>query len=268
MPEEVRFMKIGEMFPSDYIRGIDVVEPVKVKILKVTKETMRSRDGGRAEPAYIIYFEGYPKGVRLNLTMAKEIAVILNDKDLDTDNWSGGVVTLYRTTVKAFGNEHIVVRIRKPEPGDKFLGQQKGKPLNKLNKVEFANRVKSELGLSPDMVGFILKQAGHVTNGKDWPQEKAPAMWDTLQSVGVAFLGFTATVLSDIPYYATEKDVISFLQERGITFEPGEDSETGLYHLLHQHARSVADMDAGEDEQDQPALWREEPESNYSSEEA
>lgn len=246
LTEEERYMKIGDMFPGQYLRGIDVHEPIKVKILSVKAEQVRSRETNKNETAYLMYFEGLSKGLILNITMAKEVAIFLGSDD--TDHWPGKWVTLYRVTDKFFGKTHIVVRIREPKQGDKTLMTGKEKPLNKLTKGEFVGRAKDQLGLSPDLIGFTLKQAGLV-NGKDWQPEKAIAMWDTLASIGVALLGFVQTVLSDIPYYSNEKSVLSFLQERNIIFEPGEDSEMGYYNLLDQHAKSRADVEAMSDDE-------------------
>jgi hypothetical protein len=138
LTDEERFMKLSDMFPSEYLRGIDIGNPVIVTIKAVTAEQVRNRDNNRMEQEFIMRFEELEKKLRLNVTMAKEVAKIVNDPEMDTDNWTGKRVTIYRITIKAFGQEHIVPRIRQPERGDVDLGQaiksaQPGKPKQAAN---------------------------------------------------------------------------------------------------------------------------------------
>ncbi len=150
MTDEERFMKLSDMFPSEYLRGIDIGNPVIVTIKGVTVEQTRNRDNNKVEQEFVMHFEEIDKKLRLNLTMAKECAKIINDPEMDTDNWTGRKVTVYRTTIRAFGQEHIVPRIRQPERGDVDLAkalaaaspqvqakqaQPKGKPANGKGKA-------------------------------------------------------------------------------------------------------------------------------------
>lgn len=141
--DEERFMKLSDMFPSEYMRGIDIGNPVIVTIKGVTAEQTRNRDNNRMEQEFIMRFEEIDKKLRLNVTMAKEVAKIVNDPEMDTDNWVGKRVTVYRTTIRAFGQEHIVPRIRATERGDVDLAKaikqaqvpKDGKPTNGKGKA-------------------------------------------------------------------------------------------------------------------------------------
>lgn len=143
LTDEERFMKLSDMFPSEYLRGIDIGNPVIVTIKGVAAEQVRNRDNNKVEQEFVMRFEELEKKLRLNLTMAKECAKIVNDPEMDTDNWAGRRVTIYRTTIKAFGQEHIVPRIRKPEHGDVDLAKaikqaqpaKGGKPANGKGKA-------------------------------------------------------------------------------------------------------------------------------------
>jgi len=177
LTQEERFMRIGEMFPSEYLRGIDVAEPMKVRIKDIKEETTRERETGKPELEYVVYFDGIPKKLRLNVTMAKDIAKILNDPTMDTDNWTGKHVTIYRTTLKAFGKDHIVPRVRGVKKGDKLAvdtstGEvlestptQNGSGKPSVDPVtQFWTQAKA-LGIDSDHATSLLKEAGGGKEG-------------------------------------------------------------------------------------------------------
>jgi hypothetical protein len=117
LTQEERFMNIGDMFPSDYLRGIDVSRPMRLTIKSVSQEMARNNSTNKVEPEYVMYFKETPKKLRLNVTMAKEVCKFLDEAE--TDRWKNKPVTVYRTTIKAFGTEHVVPRIREVQSGDK-----------------------------------------------------------------------------------------------------------------------------------------------------
>lgn len=122
LTQEERFMKVGKMFPSDYLRGLDIDKPFIVTIKSVTAEKARDQDGKMVDE-FVMRFQELDKKLRLNLTMAKATALVLGDEEADTDNWIGKRVTIYQDKVKSFGKEHIVPRIREVRRDDVDLAK-------------------------------------------------------------------------------------------------------------------------------------------------
>lgn len=190
LTDEERFMKLSDMFPSEYLRGIDIGNPVIVTIKSVTAEQVRNKDNNRMDQEFVMRFEELEKKLRLNLTMAKECAKIVNDPEMDTDNWAGRRVTVYRTTIKAFGQEHIVPRIRKPEGGDVDLakairqaqpakgkaGNGKGKaPTNAQELMTLVNsQVETGYQSEPELFEAIVSSLG---DNWTWPKPENTEGW-------------------------------------------------------------------------------------------
>lgn len=61
----------------------------------------------------VVYFSGPKKGLILTPTIFDQIHQATG-KD-DTDHWVGHTITIYPTTVYAFGANHLVVRVRPTE---------------------------------------------------------------------------------------------------------------------------------------------------------
>lgn len=185
LTDEERFMKLSDMFPSEYLRGIDIGNPVIVTIKGVAAEQVRNRDNNKVEQEFVMRFSEIDKKLRLNLTMAKECAKLVNDPEMDTDNWTGRRVALYRTTVKAFGQEHIVVRIRKPESSDvdlaKAIKQAQPKAKNGKQGEEawknFLTRMAEEFGLDEAGVKAKLKELKYT----GFNSEKAEEMYESIK---------------------------------------------------------------------------------------
>lgn len=242
-----RFMKIGEMFPSEYLRGIDVVKPQKMKIIKVVGEQVRSRDNNKMEPEFVLYFEGETRKLRLNWTMAKEVHVEILKLGPDDDveeKWPGNYVTVYQTTVKAFGKEHIVPRIRKPEQGDAIfppLGEEKA--LNTLSRKEFWSRVKRDLALPTEVSKFVLIQAD--LSG-EYKQENAPKMWKVLEQDGQKLDYFLQLVMTDTPYFENKESILALMDEWNTGYEFSEAFEMEMSARLEDYAKGMADTDNDE----------------------
>jgi hypothetical protein len=101
-------MNINQVFPRKYAIGqdIDGKQPT-LAIRAVTLEQM----GESHEKKPVIWFTGAKKGVVLNKTMARAIAELYGP---ETDSWTGKYVTLYADLVKAFGEDHLAIRVKAP----------------------------------------------------------------------------------------------------------------------------------------------------------
>lgn len=103
-------MKKEQLFPSKYMKGFDLNgKPWSFKIRQVRIEEM----GKDREKKAVVYFEGPKKGLIINPTTFDQIAEATGQDD--TNNWPGHSVTIYPTTVHAFGANHLVVRVKQVE---------------------------------------------------------------------------------------------------------------------------------------------------------
>jgi hypothetical protein len=69
---------------------------------------------GRArEEKLVVYFVGKEKGLKLNVTLARQIATIANSPE--TEDWPGVVLQLYPATAEYGGARYDVVRVRAPQ---------------------------------------------------------------------------------------------------------------------------------------------------------
>ena len=107
-------MKVSEMFPSKYLKGVDLQGKAwRLTIVGVAAERMSPGQGRPEEEKFILHFQETPKGVILSRTTAYQIAVAL-----DTENvaeWVGRTVTIYPESMTVGGQEHIGIRARKAE---------------------------------------------------------------------------------------------------------------------------------------------------------
>ena len=102
-------MKINELFPSKYMKGADLAgKPWSFKIAAVRLEEMHDKQTNSKAKKPVVHFFGPRKGLILNQTLAQQIARAIGQDD--TDNWPGHSVTIYPTTVHAFGADHLVIR--------------------------------------------------------------------------------------------------------------------------------------------------------------
>lgn len=109
-------MKASELFPSKYMKASDLGDkPWTFKIGRVTREEMHNKETNAKEKKPVAYFIGPKKGLILNLTIFEQIEKATGQDD--TDNWPGHSVTIYPTTVFAFGKNHHVIRVRKADNG-------------------------------------------------------------------------------------------------------------------------------------------------------
>lgn len=176
-------MKIGQMFPSEYLRGIDVYAPGILTIVAVVEENAMNRETNKVEPEFVMRFKETDKKLRLNITMAKECMLIAGDKQGDSDNWLGKQVTVYQTEVKAFGKEHIVPRLRAVKSGDEPFG---GKPAKQTAPAPaFATIDDLLFALSKKPVGLKEGEAKAALKALKYETFKASASQEMYDSVVV-----------------------------------------------------------------------------------
>lgn len=109
-------MKIKDMFPSKYMNGNDLGgKSWSFKIASIKFEEMHDKQNNAKIKKPVVYFSGPKKGLILNRTIAEQIMQATGQDD--TDNWSGHVVTIYPTVVRAFGADHTVIRVRRSDNG-------------------------------------------------------------------------------------------------------------------------------------------------------
>lgn len=101
-------MNIETAFPSKYLKAADLQgRSVRVTIRSVLMEAV----GKNQDQKPILYFQGKDKGLCLNRTNSNTIAMIYGQ---ETDNWIGGEVELFPTTVEFGGQMTEAIRVRIP----------------------------------------------------------------------------------------------------------------------------------------------------------
>jgi hypothetical protein len=106
VPQEGRKMKIGEVFPSKYLKAADLQgRNVTVEIKHVELEEV----GSDRETRPVIYFVGKDKGLVLNKTNADVIGAIAGD---ETDDWVGVKIVLFETMASFQGKPMPAIRCK------------------------------------------------------------------------------------------------------------------------------------------------------------
>lgn len=191
LTQEERFMKLSDMFPSEYFRGIDIGKPIIVTISAVIAEQAKNFMTGEAKTEWVMKFHETPKKLRLNLTMVKACALFLesteNPEEIDPENWVGKKVTIYRTMTKVKKEEHLVPRIRRPERGDvdlaKAIQQAKNgsKPTNGGPTFDdLLKKLSDELGLDESTAKSLLKDE---LGFKSYKASEFQKMFDSVQAI-------------------------------------------------------------------------------------
>jgi len=101
-------VKIGDAFPSKYLKADDAGQEITLTITQVLMEEMENREG-ETETKPVIFFKELKKGMVLNKTNFASIAFQCGD---DTDAWSGKMITLYAPMVSAFGETKPALRVK------------------------------------------------------------------------------------------------------------------------------------------------------------
>lgn len=103
-------MKIGQAFPSKYLKAADLAgKSHALSILGVKIENVGGADNEEDKP--VMYFNGKQKGVVLNRTNAMAVAAKYGD---DTESWVDKDVLVYPDTVMFQGKLVDCIRMRIP----------------------------------------------------------------------------------------------------------------------------------------------------------
>ena len=97
-------MKIGQAFPSDYLKAADL----NGKAVRVTIESVSTEKLGDDQKA-VLHFVGKDKGLVLNKTNANRIVEATGSDE--TDDWSGWTITLYSCKVDYQGRRVDAIRV-------------------------------------------------------------------------------------------------------------------------------------------------------------
>lgn len=105
-------MKLSVLYPSKYVKAADLNgKPITLTIQKLVVEKMGH--GSEEERKPVLYFRGATKGLVLNRTNAMIVGALYGD---ETDEWVGQRITIYPTTVRAFGSMQDAIRVREEVP--------------------------------------------------------------------------------------------------------------------------------------------------------
>ena len=100
-------LTVSEMFPSLYVAAADLRgQPLAVTIDRVAHEVV---DPGTGERAYVLFFLGHKRGLRLNRINARTIGKI---HGVETSAWAGKAVELYPTLTTFKSEEVVCIRVR------------------------------------------------------------------------------------------------------------------------------------------------------------
>lgn len=107
-------MHINDMFPSKYVSAWDLKgKDVTVTIARISQAEEFNQETEKKETIWLLWFKGAQKAMRCKPVHAKAIAALYGPNNT---TWIGKAITLYPTTVKAFGKVHDVVRVRDHKP--------------------------------------------------------------------------------------------------------------------------------------------------------
>jgi hypothetical protein len=91
----------------------DAGRDLTVEIERLQIEEVMNPDTNSKEKKLVVHFRGKKKGMVCNKTNARTVAALYGD---NTDEWIGKRITLYATTITAFGKEHRCIRIKDRVP--------------------------------------------------------------------------------------------------------------------------------------------------------
>lgn len=101
-------MRIGEAFPSNYLKFSDCEPDITLTITNCTMDELGQ--GAEKETKPVLHFKETDKGLVLNKTNANTIQEVL--KSDDTDNWIGKRITLGAAEVEYAGRVMMGIRVR------------------------------------------------------------------------------------------------------------------------------------------------------------
>lgn len=109
---------VADMFPSRWLRAIDIDGELEVQVRHISKEILTGKDS--QEEKYVMWFQGLQKGLVLNKTNAVKMGEIFGADDYR--EWADTSIVLYSTSVEAFGETVKAVRIRAVNPESDTAG--------------------------------------------------------------------------------------------------------------------------------------------------
>lgn len=92
----------SQQFDSDYLEAAHLDKPTILEIVEVLPRSSKKAKDGKLIDKPILHFKGVKRGLVLNKTNAKVIALMHGNK---MDAWVGKRITIFATTCKAFGND-------------------------------------------------------------------------------------------------------------------------------------------------------------------
>lgn len=104
--------KLGEMFPSNYLKAADCDDADLVLTVRDIKQKSMGQ-GKDKEDKWVLYFAEVEKGLVLNKVNTNTIAKLHGD---DTDDWEGKKIALYATEVEFQGQVSLGIRVRLQAP--------------------------------------------------------------------------------------------------------------------------------------------------------
>ena len=99
---------MNQTFPSPYLKKEDFPSPRQVTIDTFAIENV-APDGKPPEMKPVLYFNGAPKGMRINKTVLTVLGAILGN---ETDAWTGKQVEVFNDMTVVYDNKVGGLRIR------------------------------------------------------------------------------------------------------------------------------------------------------------
>lgn len=100
---------IDEMFPSKFLRGGELEDPVTVTIESVQQEEVWNTSNGK-EKKWVLRVKGGTKGVIMSKTLAEQISTIIGSED--SKDWIGHKIVLFPIQIKVAGEMKTGIRAR------------------------------------------------------------------------------------------------------------------------------------------------------------
>lgn len=103
-------MNVNKLYPSKYMKASDVDEDLSVVIDRVEVEEIGMGSDKSDKP--VLYFQGYDKGVVMNVTNKNAIESVYGE---ETDDWVGKPVEVFTADATFQGVTKPSIRIRVPK---------------------------------------------------------------------------------------------------------------------------------------------------------
>jgi hypothetical protein len=148
-------VKIFDAFPSKYLKAADLQgNQIKATMEHVIMEEIKDpKDPDDAKVVPVLYFRGVPKGLVLNKTNSKVIALGYGQ---ETEDWRDKPLILFSAVVEAFGDTMDAIRV-------KLLRKQDGGPSRPEGR-----RAYIETSDNPEATAEQMRE--------DWAERTADAM--------------------------------------------------------------------------------------------